>query len=204
MHPIDFSKYSYTRLIPEWCIDERHVNILFHILMRCDFQKVLEVGSLDGASAVAYIEALQQNKTFQLHLCDVEIRPSLLRLVKECPHGDRIFVSQAYSWEAINPSFDFVFVDADHQMEATGRDINRLLECDIPTVAAHDVNSAENGYGGCEGTQLLGRVFSRLRGFEHSVDCALRSGEFTQRGLMVATRDARVHQVASEVFSYWS
>lgn len=201
MLQLDFEKYRYTRSIPAWCVDERHTTMLFNIVMECDFKKILEVGCLDGSTAAAYVEALDRGKHFELHLCDVEIRPALARVIESCKYRERIVLRNEPSWSVIDPTYDFVFVDADHRLEGAGRDVDRLLECDTPTVAAHDINATRAGYEGCEGAQLLGRVYSRLEGYRHCEDCAVRPDELTHRGLFLASRNAQVYEVAAQVFA---
>jgi hypothetical protein len=181
---LDCSEYSHA-----WSIDERHARILHQIVRACPFRRVLECGCFQGGSAIAFVAALEQGCEFDLTLCDVSITPGLRQLVAACSRADRITLTERPSWEVIDASYDFVFIDADHAFPGAGRDLAAVLKADVATVALHDTQASAAGYPGCEGAELLGTVYRRLAGWRHVEDALVRAGERTNRGLLVATRD---------------
>jgi hypothetical protein len=97
------------------------------------------------------------------------------------------------------PPFDLVLVDGNHDLDSVTEEIEALDANPPLIIVAHDVCSTAAGYPYCEGAALLHQHL-RDAGWLITVDAEDRVGEATKRGMLVATRDAAIHQIAQETW----
>lgn len=192
MKALATGKYGFTRTaLPGYCLDPSHVEMLYRLLLLGGFRRVLEVGCFTGASTCAYFEALEQGAEFELHLCDVEIRPEIHRLLGMCAVPERVHLHQRQSLEVLDGTYDLVFLDGDHRLPAVVPELERLLRQGAPTILAHDTS---NWRPNCDGTRYLREALRNHPEYHVLEDNALRSGEETTRGLLLATRDRELFE----------
>ena len=202
--PLDFDKYAGSFRDPGWCIDRRHVNLLFGLLTAHPFRHALEIGCYDGGSTSAFVEALERGAGMRLTLCDVHFRERIRRMVAASPRRSAIDLREEASCRVIGPQYDVVLVDRDHRLPTVAEELYGLPRFNTETVLMHDVAATRAGYTGCEGADLLRRAFQGRRGYHYIEDCRRREGEGTHRGFAVATRNARVRELAQHLFAHYS
>jgi hypothetical protein len=178
---------------PETAMDKRHIFMLHEILCAWPFKSALEIGSFKGASATAFIEAINRGvglgESGGALFCDVSVSDSLIEVVTSCRYPDRVRITPQPSWAVLDSAedYDFVFVDAAHDLDSVSVEIKKLLRRRPLCVMAHDTNATAAGYSKCEGAQLLRETFMKQAGYRCIEDCVKRSGERTDRGLFLAT-----------------
>lgn len=188
------------------CADQRHVYVLHDILCAWPFQSALELGCYDGASTTAFVEAFKK-RPFNITLCDTNPRANLLEIWQHVQggNGKNVTISSAFSWDVLARSdeFDFIFVDANHDIGSVSRELVHLVRRKPLCVMAHDTNGTAAGYPDLEGAAHLAQVFRAMRGYRCIEDCEKREGEETDRGLFFATTDPALHSVAAGIFDKW-
>lgn len=187
---------------PENAMDIRHVAIVHGVLMCRKFKNALELGSWRGASSTAFIQAINAGRLEQVTFCDLTIQESLLDVIGACDYPDRVRVTTEQSWDVLESGedYDFILVDASHDLESVANELARLVLRKPRVVMAHDTNATAAGYPKCEGAQLLKEIFTGMEGYKCHEDAVKREGERTERGLFLATNDAALHSCAGEVF----
>lgn len=190
----------------QMCVDERHVYLMHSILCAWPFNHALEIGSYNGASSTAFVEAVSENNLRTATLCDLHPTDSL-RAVVSANRQDALMVqiSAAHSCEQLSHrfSFDFIFVDGNHDMESVKPEVEQLLIRRPLCVMAHDTNATDAGYPKAEGAKFLKETFQTLNGYQSIEDAEFRDGEETQRGMFLATSDPRLFEIASGLFAKW-
>lgn len=197
---------------PVGAMDPRHVGILFDILKAWPFQAAIELGSYNGASSTAFIEAINTGSPMAATFCDIHPRQSLWDVVRNCQHPARVRVTKDPSWDVLASfeHFDFVMVDAYHDAESVAKEVELLLTRRPPCIMAHDTNATAAGYEKCEGAALLARTIRELSGYKGSPwywcleDKRAREYERTDRGLFFATTDLLLYMAAKRAFEKWS
>ena len=186
-----------TQWIPDWhdngaCMDRRHILWLRYLLMQTKVQRTLEIGVHTGASASAFIAA----NIADAHFADLGFNIEARKVI-----GDRGTLHQCKGAEVLlaMPPFDLVLVDGNHSMEAVAEEIEALDANPPLIIVGHDVCSTAAGYPYCEGAAHLHQHL-RDAGWLITVDAEDRPGEATKRGMMVATRDADIHQIATDTW----
>ena len=182
-----------TPWIPDWhdqgsCMDRRHILWLRYLLMQTGVQRTLEIGVHTGASASAFIAA----KVPDAHFADLGFTLEASKVI-----GDRGTLHQHKGCDIIYamPPFDLVLVDGNHDMDSVVEEIE-ALEVNTPRIiVAHDITSTAAGYPYCEGAALLHHHLLES-GWLITTDTEDRVGEATKRGMLVATRDTDLHQIA--------
>ena len=180
-------------------IDPMHVKALYDIAIACGWRKILELGSFDGYSTSAFVQAKIDKAVRSLVCVDREIRPLLMQVL-ECAR-DGWCAAQWDTAEAVRetPAGDFVFVDSDHDLATTQREFRAIMDRGWTTIAAHDVGSK----GGCDGPRWMLDELLQTPEWWVLVDEKPRDGMRTDRGLMVATRERRVFEAVSRVWTEW-
>jgi hypothetical protein len=173
-------------------MDPRHAALLYEMLVAHQFRRVLEIGCFNGASTSALVQSINDGATAELHLCDLEFRPTLHEVVRRCVRP--VYLHQCRSVDVIGPDFDLILVDGDHSVSNVSREVGALLACETPTIAAHDVTPGADPLGECDGSRFLGHVFRGHPAYHCLQDSLARPGEYTGRGLLVATRDRELYQ----------
>jgi hypothetical protein len=200
---------SYARCfaVPQMAMDKRHIFMLHGVLCGHPFKSALEIGSFNGASATAFVEAINKGvglgESGVATFCDVQPTHSLMSVVGNCLYPNRVRITGQPSWDVLDSAddFDFVFVDANHDLASVTEELKRLVVRRPLCVMAHDTNARDAGFPGCEGSQLLKHTFGIMPGYYCIEDRKQREGELTDRGLFLATRDAGLYEVAKQVFA---
>ena len=182
-----------TPWIPDWhdqgsCMDRRHILWLRYLLMQTGVQRTLEIGVHTGASASAFIAA----KVPDAHFADLGFTLEARKVI-----GDRGTLHQHKGCDILYamPPFDLVLVDGNHDMDSVTEEIEALEQKTPRIIVAHDINSTAAGYPYCEGAAHLHKHLLES-GWLITTDTEDRVGEATKRGMLVATRDPDLHQIA--------
>jgi hypothetical protein len=201
--------YAGCDVLPEVAMDRRHVFTLHGVLRCWPFISALEIGSFQGASSTAFVEAINSGEGLGeagvATFCDVSVTDSLLDVAANCRDPARVRVTPQPSWAVLDSAldFDFVFVDGAHDLQSVTLEANRLLRRRPLCVMAHDTSATAAGYSRCEGAAMLRRTFLNTPGYYCWEDDAARPGERTDRGLFLATTDEDLHRRARCVFERW-
>lgn len=202
--------YARCFALPEVAMDRRHIWMLHDVLCGWPFRNALEIGSFNGASATAFVEAINKGQGLGVSgsatFCDVSVTHSLMSVVQNCRDPERVRITPQPSWQVLDSElpFDFVLVDASHDIESVSLEMTRLLKRRPLCVMAHDTNATQAGYSKCEGAALLAETFRGLPGYGCIEDNAKRPGERTDRGLFLATTSPRLLEMAETVFAEWA
>lgn len=191
---------------PRMAMDRRHIYMLHAVLLAYPFRNVLELGSYRGASSTAFIEAINVRPEMQVTFCDVNPTDSLWEVTGNCLRPDQVRVTKDPSWNVLESAedYDFVLVDANHDLASVTAELHRLVVRRPLCVMAHDTNATAAGYPHAEGAQLLKRTFRTLDGYWSIEDAIDRPGEETSRGLFLATTSDEIMRKASGIFERWS
>jgi predicted O-methyltransferase YrrM len=187
-----------TPWIPSWhdsgaCMDRRHILWLRYLLMHTKVERTLEIGVHTGASASAFIAA----KVPEPHFADITHTLGAQRVIDGRGHfHQRKGCDILYAM----PPFDLVLVDGNHSMDAVAEEIAALDAKPPRIIVAHDVCSTDAGYAHCEGAAHL-MEHLRETGWLIVLDATDRPLENTKRGMMVATRDEALYQIAAETWA---
>jgi hypothetical protein len=198
--------YARCFAVPEVAMDKRHVFLLHDILCSWPFENALEIGSFNGASSTAFVEAINKGsglgKLGNATFCDVAPTHSLMSVVRNCRPHYRVDVTSRTSCEVLDSdeSFDFILVDGNHDAESVAKELMRLIVRKPLCVMAHDTNATEAGYPACEGAKLLKDTFKSM-GWKCLEDSKRRDGERTERGLFFATQNQELFDHAHCTFA---
>jgi hypothetical protein len=201
--------YARCFAVPHMAMDKRHIFLMHDILCNWPFKSALEIGSFNGASSTAFVEAINKGEGLGesgvAHFCDVSPTHSLRSVVQNCRHQDRVGIVPKPSTEVLDWSFpfDFVFVDGNHDAESVAKELMRLIVRKPLCVMGHDTHATESGYKLCEGAMLLKRTFDSM-GWYWWEDHKQREDERTERGLFFATTDPKLYGVSREAFWRWA
>lgn len=195
--------------LPEVAADARHVFMIYDVLCSWPFESALEIGSFNGATATAFVEAIRSGRGLGKRgiatFCDVSITDSLVDVVRHCHLPDRVRVTPQPSWQVLDSEipFDFIYVDAAHDIDSVSLELKRLLKRRPQCVMAHDTSATLAGYSKCEGAALLAQTFREQADYFCIEDNTDRFGERTHRGLFLATRNLGLRERAAEIFRRW-
>lgn len=201
--------YAGSYALPEVAMDVRHVFALADVLRAWPFKHALELGSFNGASSTAFIEAINSGEGLgesgDALFCDVSPSDSLVSVVLNCRHPERVNVTPQPSWAVLDSAlpFDFVLVDASHDIDSVSIELKKLLRRRPLCVMAHDTSATEHGYSKCEGAALLKKKFMEQPDYGCIEDAVKRPGERTERGLFLATQNAELLSAAKKIFAKW-
>ncbi len=172
--------------------DLRHIRMIHDELSTGKYGRVLEIGCCHGFSTSAFLDAMLAGHVGEVHLCDIEIRPELQRLIDHyVPGGDsRLKVHQCRSVDLLkeDAGFDFAFLDGDHSVYSVGEELQLLVAAGTRTIFAHDTAPAAHEKYNVElGPRLVAPTL-QAAGYVVQEDCEHRPGERTERGLVMATK----------------
>lgn len=205
--------YSFEDLYPQisnddgWGIDIRHVYILYNILLSCSFKRVLEIGTHNGFSTTAFIEAVKRNAIDETHLCDIRFSEQIKNI---CSIYSNIELHEMKSVEYLKdaPQFDFALLDGSHISEDVQDEFEYLSMNKTPTYLLHDVNtqllSESKNTPWYDGPMLLKNRLLSSNNWFCLEDSLFRNHEKTERGLFFATKDRQIYLHALSCFNYWS
>ncbi len=203
--PYDVNQFPHIWDCPEGSIDQRHLFWMFDVLAAGDFSNALEIGCLNGTSSTAFVEALNRQLLKRATFCDIEHRPTFRTVLEHCRFPDRIRTVQSRSADLLREAddFDFVFVDGDHRLPTVQEEVDLLLKRRPVCVMAHDTNAQAAGCADCEGPPLLKWRFQTTAPYLCLEDSAPRSGEYTFRGMFLATTSHDVFEAARSSLQKW-
>lgn len=203
--PYTFDNPAYARCYadPFTATDKRHVYMIHDVLMAWPFRETLEIGSFQGASSTAFIEAINKGHELNATFCDIQPSGSLLDVLHSCQKPNRTRLTMQFSWTVLASDlpFDFIFVDTAHDADTVSLELKHLLRRKPLCVMAHDTNATAAGHPKCEGAANLAKAFRETRGYYCIEDTLYRHGEQTERGLFLATRDLPLYYGALLVFA---
>lgn len=184
------------------CVDERHVFVINEILRQWEFENPLEIGAYNGASTTAFVDAINRKPAMSAVICEIWPTESLLSVVRNAFAIYRPAIWEMPSWDALSKSneFDFIFIDANHDLESVSKELVHLVHRKPLCVMAHDTSATESGYPRAEGAALLKQTFESMPEYHCIEDCEDRDGEETKRGLFLATTDPALFAVAQKAF----
>jgi hypothetical protein len=197
--------YARCFALPEVAMDKRHVYLLRDIL-DFGFKSTLELGSFNGASSTAFIEAVNAGKVERATFCECTPTHSLRSVIGNCRHPERVRLTTKPSWDVLasQDDFDLILVDANHDLESVTRELKHLVRRRPLCLVAHDTNATACGFPSCEGALKLAREFDSMSGYACLEDCKLRDGELTHRGFFLATSDPKLFDHAMQAFGRWA
>lgn len=186
------------------CMDERHVYTVFDVLMAWPFNSALELGSWEGASSTAFIEAFNRESIAGVVFCEVRPTKSLHAVVAEGNLPSNCRIVSAPSWEvlSLDVPFDFILVDANHDLESVSKELAHIIRREPLCVMAHDTNATRMGYPKAEGAQHLADTLRKHPAYRGKCieDSTRRRGEETHRGLFFATTSQELYEKARDIF----
>lgn len=180
-------------------IDVTHIRLLHSILTVGKFNHALEIGSFDGASAIAFIAAINDGVLNKVDFCDPYFQPRFYEIIGKCTKPSSVALNPCYSHDAISSKYDCVFVDGDHRLETVSVEAELLVKNEVATIIAHDVNAMNVGFAGCEGAAFLMQYLAD-NGYDVVYDCKYRPGERTDRGFMFATKVLELYEQVLPLF----
>jgi hypothetical protein len=190
-------------------MDKRHVFMLHGVLCAWPFASALEIGCFNGASSTAFVEALNKGEGLGAEgvatFCDVSVSESLMDVAMHCRHAHRVRITPQPSWQVLdsNEFFDFILVDAAHDLDSVTLELKRLMRRRPLCVMAHDTSATAAGFSKCEGAEFLKHEFQKQSDYRCIEDNARRDGERTERGLFLATSSDALYRKACAVFEEW-
>lgn len=196
-------KYPPTISYDGWGMDYTHVMILFNLLCAYPYKRVLEIGSHMGFSTTAFIEAINVGCTFEVHLCDNNFKPSIYTI---CEGYRQIYLHKMRSVEYLTfaDKFDFALLDGSHIAEDVEDEFEYLSMNNVSTLLLHDTctqnlpqNQSTPWY---DGPLLLKNKLVASPNWLCVEDAYYRVGEQTERGLLLATKNAYIYNQAVKIF----
>ena len=197
-------KYPSTISDDGWGMDYSHVMILFNLLLVYPYKRVLEIGSHRGYSTTAFIEAIKLGCTFEVHLCDIDFKDSVIEL---CKGKNNVYMHNMRSADYLPASgaFDFVLLDGSHIAEDVEVEFEYLSMNGITSLLLHDTctqnlpqNKMTPWY---DGPLFLKNRLLASPDWLCVEDSSLRKGERTERGLFFATKSAYIFKRSKIVFN---
>jgi hypothetical protein len=190
----------------ESAMDLRHIFMMHGVLTSRIFDSALEIGCFNGASSTAFVEATNSGHVSLATFCDVSLTESLIDVVQSAQFPQRVRVTRQPSWQVLdtNETFDFILVDAAHDIDSVSLELKHLVRRRPLCVMAHDTSATDHGYSKCEGAKMLKNHFLRDEGYHCVEDRSVRQGERTERGLFLATTDTSLYKAAFDVFQSYS
>lgn len=181
-------------------IDITHIRLLHSILRVGNFKHALEIGSYDGASAIAFISAMNDGVLGKVDFCDPEFQPRFSELLKHCVRRDDVKLRHCGSHGVISDIYDCIFVDGDHSLPCVKVEAELILKYSVETILAHDTNSSNVGFTNCDGAMYLMDTLM-CNGYRCIQDCVVRPGERTDRGFMFATKNKDLFDKVRPLFN---
>lgn len=183
---------------PMWQ-DARHVYLQYMLAMSGLVHSVLEVGCHHGYSTSAYVQALADGAAFELTCCDTRVTEQLMGVLSHAPHP--VNTREFSGIDTIHGHYDLIVLDGDHSIRTVSRELGLCLLYQTHTIILHDFAAA--GIANCEGAVWAGLTLQWHPDYQCAFDLRRREGEFTDRGLLVATRSADVLALTRSIIDTW-
>lgn len=190
----DFEPYRFTMDGPSYMpMDEYHIDLL-HLACSLDTGKspsekvAVEIGSFNGASTSALIEAVNKGWLSHLHIVELKPNATLRKVMAMCKYPEKLTLHTTPYWETNIGYADLVFIDGDHKWPAVG-DTLCALTSGAPIICMHDSNSWP-AIAGTWGAKLAADMLKNDTSRHYFEDKEKREGLSTHRGFLVsAIRD---------------
>lgn len=196
-------KYPSTVNNDGWGMDETHVMILYNLLFSYPYKRVLEIGSHRGFSTTAFLEAIHNGCSFEVHLCDIDFKPSVYEICKGY-HQVHLHKMRSVDFLATAKTFDFVLLDGSHISEDVEDEFEYLSMNDVQTLLLHDTCTQllpQNQHTPWfDGPMLLKHKLLASPDWLCVEDALFREGEQTERGLFLATKVPYIYNQAIRIF----
>jgi hypothetical protein len=181
---IDFGKYGLSEALKNTnSMDARHAEWIKRSLQKIKPQSAVEIGCWAGVSTLAVLESGVANA----HLIDITIQDSVRAMAADY----RATCHQGSSHDVLPTLCNLpdlaVIVDGAHDHASVRAEWNLLAPMQPRVVIVHDVTSTHVGLVCHEGPMWLWHQL-QASGWICAVDAMPRASEYTQRGLMIATR----------------
>lgn len=134
-------KTSVRMINPRMCSGHYQGRVLSMLCKMIKPEKVLEIGTFTGYSAVCIAEALPENGRLDTIEIDDELEDFIKENIQLSPYSDRIKLHIGRALEiipALNETFDLVFIDADK------REYSDYFEAVLPKVKSGGFIFADN------------------------------------------------------------
>lgn len=173
--------------------------------MAWEFEHALELGGYDGASTTAFVESLRQGHLPRLTVSEVRVGQSLCSVLDRAGAFASLLTIPSWELLAMDGAYDFILVDANHDMESVSKELEHILRRQPLCVMAHDTNATDMGYPRAEGARHLRETLRKHPAYQGKCieDAVRREGEETHRGLFLATTNPDLFKRAREAFAKW-
>lgn len=198
--PYDYSKYNLPKCTEQ--TDLRHIFMIYHVLKNIDFKggSMAELGVFNGDGSTAFIEMLNFGKEInQVWFCDTQFNSNFDKVIGHCKYPDKLFFKNGFSTELlVERAFNLVFIDTDHTLSNSQKEIALLMDQKCPNIFAHDTSSQNSGHRCCEGSAWIKAFLQAQSGYYCLEDNLKRDRERTDRGLFFATTSLDNYNVMKE------
>lgn len=172
-------------------MDTRHIERLFKIARITRPRTVIEIGSYQGASTTAWIVALNEGFVQTVRLYEIAPTAELHAMIAKANDQRAVSLNTRPYYDA--PEYaDLILIDGAHGWQALA-DLASALAMGCPQIIMHDSRTYMNlgdGWGAWLGANIL-KSSPLYRWFE---DAEKRSGEWTHRGLLYASKHAKAQE----------
>jgi len=186
----DPTPYHVPKRDMKWAMDLLHVQLLHgaaHLkTTRPNNERVaVEVGSWQGFSTSALIEAVNLGLYSHLHVVETNPVPELYAVIAKCKYPERVTLHHHPMWELDLGRIDFAFIDGCHKAGAFA-DLFIATACGAEIICMHDglMHLDHTCWGAVYGAKFL----RRMPGWHYVEDGKRRSGADTTRGFLVAAK----------------
>lgn len=170
---------------PMW-MDRRHVEFLYALGMSGLFRRVLEIGCHCGSSTSAWVQARNDGADFELFVAD-PICTGELQRVLGADRGQAFF-SLGRGADALVCCPDLVLIDGNHAVGPVAEEFFECVRHGVTSLVMHDV--CAGAIAGNEGPAIARKILEESSRWHCVVDAQERACEWTERGLLFATRAA--------------
>lgn len=169
---------------PPWHMDQTHVKMVYQEALKFKTGRIMEIGSYAGYSSSAFVQAINEGCSFELHLVDPQPDERLLKVINKCKKKKNIVLHTCPSHE-VKLMCDLVLIDGHHGAPAIG-DLAQALAYQTKTIIMHDSQTYHLGLADCWGAALAADILKTATNREWVEDKKKRRGEFTERGLLIS------------------
>jgi len=182
-------------------IPQRYWNVLYSILISCNFKRVLHIGCDFVHATFAFIEAIQIGKKIELHLCD-NINRTVLELTDN--YFPKVYKERSLNILMRQEPFDFVLITGNHEINYAKKELELILDGNINSIMVYGTRGKQINRGEKKrNTAGLDRLTTMLQ-YETNWLCLenhLQQNDVGIRGdLFFATRDKGIFQTAKKCF----
>lgn len=169
-------------------MDEYHIHLLHSA---CNLNAgqptgskvAVEIGSFNGASTSALIEAVNKGWLHHLHIVELKPNATLRKVLSMCIYPERVTLHTRPYWETEIGYADIVFIDGDHRWPAVG-DTLRALTWESAVICMHDTGPCPTF--NCWGSVMAGNMLKQVESRVYFEECKARDNMVTERGFLVS------------------